>query len=849
MNRKLVRKISWTFGILFLMILLANFGVNFWLKNKLPNYIKNNSDYTISYKNLEVDLGTGNIFANGISVKNKNHKNPNVLGINGSLDTLKISKLNIVKILLGKQISVSDIILSNPTLEIRLPLPKNQKNSKKKLPFDFNNLKINNGNITVLDGRFHKKFSVQQLDFSLEDFESTENPNNDQLPFEFGNYKLKAEQLFLRPDAVQLILAKKITTENGKLNVVDFQIIPLLSQKQFQHFFPEKKNQIALKTKNLQLSEVTVKNKKINITSAVLDTPQFTLYKTNTTSKTEKKEINIASSVQNILLNQSSLQIIEADGTTNFSAENIQFSLKDFLFNKETASEKIPFRYKDFKVSGKNILLKSKSQQFRLGNLELSPKSGIFQKLSVTPLNAVHGKTVMNFTTEYIRLKMNDFGFVGNDMKLDVDQIFISGLNGSVKTKENTRKKVPQKINGIVFPIKINKVTLQKSNFTWDKDNQPLIFKDLQANLNAIEISEKADKKGVDFSVGNYSVATRNFNYKTKFYDFGIGLLKLNKNKILVSNFSMIPTVSRQKFIKMIPTERDLYTIKAAQISLNGNWDFTSKNKYLNASELNIDYVNSNIFRSKIPKDDPKIKPMYSELLRTIKFPLFISDLNIRNSLLEYEEDTEKSNGAGKLTFGNFNLNAKNINSGKMKGKPTAIPITINCKFFNISPMHVKWNMNTANFNDAFTISGNISDLPAPRINQFVEPYLKIRTTGTIKELKFDFNGNKKGLNGTVKMNHEKLKISLLKKDGEKDKVLSTIANVFVKSNTNNTFQNAVVDNVPRNPTKSFFNLFWKGIEEGLKKILLGKNIEKTENLVKNKILKKRDIPKRKDKK
>ena len=98
-------------------------------------------------------------------------------------------------------------------------------------------------------------------------------------------------------------------------------------------------------------------------------------------------------------------------------------------------------------------------------------------------------------------------------------------------------------------------------------------------------------------------------------------------------------------------------------------------------------------------------------------------------------------------------------------------------------------------------------------------------------------------------MNHEKLKISLLKKDGEKDKVLSTIANVFVKSNTNNTFQNAVVDNVPRNPTKSFFNLFWKGIEEGLKKILLGKNIEKTENLVKNKILKKRDIPKRKDKK
>ncbi len=37
-----------------------------------------------------------------------------------------------------------------------------------------------------------------------------------------------------------------------------------------------------------------------------------------------------------------------------------------------------------------------------------------------------------------------------------------------------------------------------------------------------------------------------------------------------------------------------------------------------------------------------------------------------------------------------------------------------------------------------------------------------------------------------------------------------------------------------RDPTKSFFNLFWKGIEQGLKKTLIGKNVEKTEQKVKN---------------
>jgi soluble cytochrome b562 len=42
------------------------------------------------------------------------------------------------------------------------------------------------------------------------------------------------------------------------------------------------------------------------------------------------------------------------------------------------------------------------------------------------------------------------------------------------------------------------------------------------------------------------------------------------------------------------------------------------------------------------------------------------------------------------------------------------------------------------------------------------------------------------------------------------------------------------VENVERDPTKSFFNLFWKGIEQGLKKTLIGVNIDKTEKTVKD---------------
>ncbi|MGZ5209503.1 MAG: hypothetical protein ACXWB1_01320, partial [Kaistella sp.] len=82
-------------GILFLLILVANFGLNIWLKNRLPDYVKNNSDYKISYKTLNVDLGTGDIFAEGITINSKNPQNHNVIGLQGTVDTLTISRFGI----------------------------------------------------------------------------------------------------------------------------------------------------------------------------------------------------------------------------------------------------------------------------------------------------------------------------------------------------------------------------------------------------------------------------------------------------------------------------------------------------------------------------------------------------------------------------------------------------------------------------------------------------------------------------------------------------------------------------------------------------------------------------------
>ena len=470
-----------------------------------------------------------------------------------------------------------------------------------------------------------------------------------------------------------------------------------------------------------------------------------------------------------------------------------------------------------------------------VASLNIDPKSANLTNISVKPTAISPNKSSMDLNLQHLQLKIKEWKFIENKLSLNIDDVLVNSLNGKITSAKNPQKKKPT-FEGIQFPLTIKNVVLKNSDLIISTKNQPLAFHHLNANIQNIELNANTVKNAIPFKTGFYSLTTKNFDYKTKFYNLSASLLKLNKNAVQMTNFAMKPTVSRAQFIRMIPTEKDQYDLKVNDIKMNGSWDLLSESKFLNASNVTLNDMNADIFRSKIPKDDVTDKPLYSKLLRSIKFPMFIEDLAIKNSTLVYEEDTKKSDGPGKLIFNDFNLTAKNLNSGKMKGKPTKIPIAINCNFMNASNMKVNWNIDTASQNDAFTIAGSVVNIPASRLNPFIEPYLKIRATGQITSLLFDFKGNKSGLNGTLKMKHENLKVAILKQDGDKDKILSAVANLFVKSDSGKYPESVMVENVERDPTKSFFNLFWKGIEQGLKRTLIGKNAPETEAKVKSTI-------------
>ncbi|MBB6332708.1 hypothetical protein HNP24_003700 [Chryseobacterium sediminis] len=839
--RKWVKRLLISFGILAGILLAANFGLNIWLKTQLPDYIKKNTDYKVSYKTLDVDLGTGNIFATGISVNSKDSQNTDVIGLQGTIDTLKISRFGIYDAVFNKRISSSDLLLAKPNLNVTLAKPVDRKIGKKRNPFLFENIRINEGKIAVFKHTKQKFLSVQQLDLFVENLQMTEESVENKLPIVFDRYSIKGEKFFFRPDETYAITINRINTSDGQMSVENFRLTPLLSFAQFKKFYPKKPQLFEFSVPKMEFKDVVLTKNKVSLTNADFQNPVFTVYNAGVKAKKSNENSGFEVDLKNIKLSNAVVQINKPDGNKLLSVGSLNLNISHVMFNKENSQQIIPIGYKDFLLAGKDIQY-SNHQNISIRSLALSPKSGEIMDVLLTPGIPSAEKTIADLKTNHIAFNINKLEFLDKKMNLDLKNILIDKVNGTIKKGEKKQNKAPEP--GIIQSIVVGKMSLKNSNITYDNGKEPLLFHDLNATVNNIELASKINQPGLSFKVKDYFLTTRNFAYKTQFYNMSLGLLKLNKNKVQINNFAMKPLVSRAQFIKMIPVERDLYDIKAGQITAEGNWDVFSPHKMVNASHVTIQSADANIFRSKIPKDDPKVKALYSKMLRSIKIPMTISNLDLKNSVLVYEEDTPESMGPGKLIFSNFNMNVRNLNSAKIKGKPTKVDIKINCSFMNLSPLSVNWNFDVADKNDNFTIAGKTTGLPASGINPFIRPYLHVTATaGTIQEMLFNFKGNPAGLHGTFNLKHKDLKIAVLNKNNhEKKGFLTAVANVFLKSNSGSFPEAVTVENVERDPTKSFFNLFWKGIEQGLKKTLIGKNVEKTEKKVKEAVSSVKDM-------
>ncbi len=350
------------------------------------------------------------------------------------------------------------------------------------------------------------------------------------------------------------------------------------------------------------------------------------------------------------------------------------------------------------------------------------------------------------------------------------------------------------KVSGINFLM--NDIELTPKTFS---EKIPIIYKDTKFTATSLDYNPNHI----------YSLKTKNVNF--------------DNGSFSLDQFEMKPKISRTQFVRQLKKEKDLYTITAKKVSIQKmDFGFNGNDMFFKIPNIDIQTAIANIYRSKIPTDDPKKKQLYSKLLRDLPFVLEVKNIDLKNSQIEYEEETLESTGAGKLTFSNFNANIKNVYSGYKKSSVPDVRADIKTNFMNDSKLNAIWTFNPMNRSEKFNIKGSIFNFDAKKMTPFVKPYLHVTAEGNMKEVRFNFTGNDINATGDFGVKYQDLKVTLYNKDnGKVRKVLSTLGNFLVKSNTGEQYKEERIKTVERKQDRSFFNFFWLCVQQGLKQTLL----------------------------
>lgn len=419
------------------------------------------------------------------------------------------------------------------------------------------------------------------------------------------------------------------------------------------------------------------------------------------------------------------------------------------------------------------------------------------------------------------------------DDSIEAENIYITGPKFVVYQKNENALNNAESIRlKIVAPFRkvilVNNIYLEQGDLhiLHTSKNTPLLtVANISVELREISITDSILEKKIPFAYKTYAFTCDSLFYRPNaFYHIRTKQIHTTDKGLEVNGFSMLPQYSRKAFTQKIAKEKDLYTLKANAIKIRDmKWGFGATEKFFfHTHSIVVDNAAADIYRGKMPPDDLSKKHLYSKLLREIPFDLKVDTLKVRNSFLEYEEEKSSERGPGVIAFSSFNLTARGITSAFGEKKVPDVKIAIAARFMKVSPIKVQWAFNVLDKSDGFSIKGNITGLPAENMTPFIKPYLNVSAEGSLDQVHFNLFGNDKGIKGDFGIDYDDLKFTVYKKKDphRKNKLLTSLTRLLVKKDTKEKIKETAVE-VERIPEKSFYNLFWRGLEDGLKKILI----------------------------
>ncbi|WP_186990455.1 AsmA family protein [Constantimarinum furrinae] len=474
------------------------------------------------------------------------------------------------------------------------------------------------------------------------------------------------------------------------------------------------------------------------------------------------------------------------------------------------------------------------SQSHKEVSLHLLDGSITIQQLDLAIRNKDSALVYSNLAIESVRI--SDFSYWDYFVK---DQMHFASVTLSGPTiryykhkkleAQDTTTTASPSLNTIlrVDRLTINNAMVHTYDNTSDSTamsatNLRLILKDIYLDANTIQRKNPINFSG--YTLEGDSLFTKISRYENLY----TRTFSINDGNAVFNNIALKTKYSRAEHSRLLATELDHVNLTVDNVTATGfDIGFNNEQPYLKSSLLTIDDSNLDIYRNKLVADDPKRKPLYSEQLRKLPIALSIDTIRLENAYIKYSEKVHAENPPGSIHFDNTYATFYKV--GNTYGK-TNTQIDIRTKFMSTSLLKANWEFNVENPSDRFTFRGDLASIASAQLNSFTVPNLRLKLEGEIQQTYFTINGDGTSSNVDMEMKYDEFKIKLIKKNGREEKdLLSAIANLFIKKNSNDDgklFRKGE-GTVTRAQNKSFFNYLWLNVETGMKSALTGPGVER----------------------
>lgn len=482
----------------------------------------------------------------------------------------------------------------------------------------------------------------------------------------------------------------------------------------------------------------------------------------------------------------------------------------------------------------------------KIGSMDISLLSGSigFRDISVTPDKLSPKLAAYNVSAkgaELTGLNVLRFLFrkriIVDAINLEAPSLTITqGLPGKV---EEDVEKAPFSLYNVIkeFANSIRIKEVEVGNFdlklySSGNDTVPSLYSN-NNQLRIINLYVGASNNNIAglFETDSIALVLNKFSYRTddSLYTFKVERMEVSyqDSLLMLDSVRVIPNYSKRAFADIAGKQTDRFNIFAGKLEFK-KIDLRRffEHHDLVTPVLNISDFSMVAFRNKNDKREYNIPASLQEMILSAPVYLRVDTINLRESIIAYEEVAAGKKVPGRITFNDISAKFTGLtNDSLLISTGRELIFKANCRFMDEATLYASYTIPLNTREMVFQCSGYLTSFPMPALNQMIEPTTGFSLKqGIIDTLDFTFKAGERESYGKMKLIYKDLKIELPVKEKKeanlKDKLMVFVANNLVLKDSNPSGKKEPrisTMHYERNKQRFMFHYTWQTMFTGIK--------------------------------